>query len=132
MFMTTREDVIRRIVERDLKGESLDRTRIQQDDPAIYKSACDKFANWETALKYAGTKRRRPVTRVEWTPEKVVQRMRKLCATGYSLSETRNKSRDRGFYDAANQALRELAKSIGGCWNQSAERQNTRQTTAPT
>jgi hypothetical protein len=54
----SREDVIRRIVERDLKKLGLAESIVQAEAPDLVREACDAFGTWETALQYSGASRR--------------------------------------------------------------------------
>lgn len=96
-----REDVIRQIVDRDLRNEGLASESVEKDVPELYAAACEQFGTWDTALQYAGISVRRVITEVELSPERVIKRIRKMCTNGYDMSSQRNVRRDRRFYDAA-------------------------------
>ena len=101
-----REAIIRKIVERDVAGESLREEDVRRDDELLHAAAIDDFAAWETALEYAGVDTRpsrlgRGGDRRVLTKSRVQQRLRRLCTTGYDLGAKLNRSRNRQLYDAA-------------------------------
>jgi hypothetical protein len=54
----SREDVIRRIVERDLKKLCLTEALVRAEVPDLVDAACEAFGTWETALRYSGAAKR--------------------------------------------------------------------------
>jgi hypothetical protein len=120
VFMS-REDVIRRIVERDIQKLDLSEDVIRVELPKLHQDACDFFGTWDTALQYSGISGRRatkPRAKRIWksqigadvSPEAVIKMIRKLCLNGYRLSDEKVMSRDRRLYDAALEHF--------GSWNQ--------------
>ena len=99
----TREDVIRQLVERDVKCQSLTNEVIQREAAELYAAACEYFGTWDTALQYAGISVRRIITHEELSPDRIIRRIRKMCVDGYDMSAQRNIRRDRRFYEAARQ-----------------------------
>lgn len=106
----TREDVIRRIVERELQNQGLAEEVIQQELPDLHQAACEFYGTWDTALQYAGictrttrqtSKSRGTGTKSYSDPESVLREIYSLCLNGYSLAPSRNSQRDRRLYDAA-------------------------------
>ena len=99
----SREDVIRRIVERDLHNRGLSAEVVLQQDQDLYAAACLHFGTWDTALQYAGVSVRRVVSENESRAERVLTRLRRMCCEGYDLSAQHNIRRDRRLYEAARQ-----------------------------
>jgi hypothetical protein len=54
--MISREEVIRRIVECEMQGQSLTEENVLQDVPDLHQAACERFGTWDTALEYAGAR----------------------------------------------------------------------------
>ena len=117
----SREDVIRRIVERDIQKLDLSEDVIQVELPKLHQDACDFFGTWDTALQYSGISGRKAakprakristcLIGADVSPESVVKMIRKLCGSGYRLSEKKVMSRDRRLCDAALEHF--------GTWNQ--------------
>ena len=53
-----REAIIRKIVERDVAGESLLEDDVRRDNELLHAAAIKEFGSWETALQYAGVRAR--------------------------------------------------------------------------
>ena len=49
-----RETIIRKIVERDVAGESLLEDDVRRDNELLHAAAFEEFGAWNTALEYAG------------------------------------------------------------------------------
>lgn len=96
-----REAIIRKIVERDLAGESLLEDEVSRDDELLHAAAIEDFGSWDTALEYSGVRARDVGRSRELTPERTAQQLRRLCTTGYDLGAMINRSRDRPLYEAA-------------------------------
>jgi hypothetical protein len=99
--MISREAVIRQIVEREMQGLSLMEEAAVQDSPDLHQAACERFGTWDTALQYAGVSLRRLHAKPDYTPERVLRKIRTLCRHGYSLKARDNMYRDRPLYEAA-------------------------------
>lgn len=103
----SREDVIRRLVERDLQDRELSEETAERDSPDLHAAACEHFGTWETALKYAGVrdiarKRDRPrKQRSQYSRDQVTKEIRELCLDGYNLTATRVRQRELRLYSAA-------------------------------
>jgi hypothetical protein len=97
----TREDVIYQIVERELQGQGLSAGAVMREAAPLHAAACDHFGTWETALRYAGISRRRLRAEEDYSPDRVLRQIRRLCHTGYSLRARQTQRRDRVLYDAA-------------------------------
>ncbi len=117
----SREDVIRRIVERDIKQLGLSEDVVRLELPELHKDACDFYGTWSTALQYSGISGRRATKNAseestrkpienpsrtfrigaDLSPKAVINMIRRLCVNGYSLSAEKTMSRDRRLYDAA-------------------------------
>ena len=93
-----REAIIRKIVERDLAGESLRENDLRRDDELLLAAAIEDFGSWETALQYAGVNTRHVAHSRDLTQARVEQQLRRLCTTGYDLGAMLNRSRDRGAF----------------------------------
>ena len=96
-----REAIIRKLVERDLAGESLREEDVRRSDQLVHAAAINEFGSWETALAYAGVDARHVATSRDLNQARVEQQLRRLCTTGYDLGAMVNRSRDRALYDAA-------------------------------
>ena len=79
----SREDVIRRIVEREMQGQPLTEEAVRDDAPALYRAACEVFGTWGTALHYAGVRCCRRGFEPS-TPEEVIQQIRRYLQMGRS------------------------------------------------
>ena len=97
----TREDVIREIVERELRNQGLSVEVVLREAPNLHIDACDHFGTWDTALRYAGISRRRLGAEGGYSRERVLQKIGRLCQDGYSLRAGHNQRRDPELYDAA-------------------------------
>ena len=96
-----REAIIRKIVERDLAGESLLEENVRIADELLLAAAINAFGSWDTAMEYAGINARDVGRCRDLTPERIKQQLRRLCTTGYDLGAKVNRSRDRALYEAA-------------------------------
>lgn len=96
-----REAIIRKIVARDVAGESLREEDVRRDDELLHAAAMEDFGSWETALQYAGVDTRHVARSRDLTQARVQQQLRRLCTTGYDLGAKVNRNRDRPLYDAA-------------------------------
>lgn len=96
----TREDVIRQIVAREHCQERLDEPAVSSTARELYATALEHFGTWETALRYAGVRHRKPPA-VGYSEAQVLQELRTLCKDGYDLSGQRNRVRNRELYNAA-------------------------------
>jgi len=108
-----RRDVIRAIVERDRERTGLTEEVVLKEARVLYAAACKHFGTWETALRYAGVDFRYLKPRCDYSRDRVLGAIRKLCISGYSLSARHNMRRDRQLYRAA---LRHF-----GSWRQALE-----------
>ena len=99
----SREEVIRQIVKRDVNKLDLTEETVSNDDAALYKSGCEQFGTWETALKYAGVTVRGSYPRNQYTANAVLKEIRYRCTSQYSLSATHILRHNRRLYDAARQ-----------------------------
>ena len=97
----SREDVIRHIVERDLHNQGLSAEVVLKEAPDLHAAACLHFGTWDTALQYAGISIRRVMSEEEFSPERVLKRIRSMCCDGCDMSAQHNIRRDRRFYEAA-------------------------------
>jgi len=104
----SREEIIRQIVRRDVEQLGLTEEMVLKEVTELYESACEHFGSWDTALKYAGVRRSRPIK----SPERVIQEIRTLCRLGYNLTSTRNMQRDRKLYEAARHHFGSWRKAL--------------------
>jgi hypothetical protein len=104
----SREDVIRSIVQREIQKKRLAEEAVQQDAPELYRTACELFGTWITALKYAGVNRQRLNAERYYSGEKVIQKIREMCRGGYRL-----RGKDAYHYD---RRLHISACYHYGCW----------------
>ena len=96
-----REAIIRKIVERDLAGESLLEVNVRIADELLLAAAINAFGSWDTAMEYAGISAHNVSRCRDLTPERIKQQLRRLCTTGYDLGAKVNRSRDGALYSAA-------------------------------
>jgi hypothetical protein len=96
-----RETIIRKIVDLDVAGHRLLEESVRKSEELLYEAAINEFGAWQTALNYAGVRARDVGRCRELTAERVMQRMRRLCTTGYDLGAHVNRTRDRELYYAA-------------------------------
>ncbi|TWU38671.1 hypothetical protein Q31b_37490 [Novipirellula aureliae] len=96
-----REAIIRKIVERDLAGDSLLEDEVRRDEELLHAAAIEDFGSWETALEYSGVRARDVGRSRDLGAERTAQQLRRLCTTGYDLGALVNRSRDRPLYEAA-------------------------------
>lgn len=108
----TREEIIRRIVSRDMKQVGLTEEVVRQEAEDLYAAACDHFGTWKTALTYAGVTPNRTCRRQEYSRDDVLQKIRTLCMSGYDLSSAHNLKRDRRLYEAAHQHFGTWRKAL--------------------
>jgi hypothetical protein len=99
----SREDVIRRIVHRELQEQGLTEEAVLGDAPELHQLACEHFGTWETALKYAGVDLRRLYAKRGYTRQQVVRRIREICQHGRSPAVTHVRRRDYRLYAAARE-----------------------------
>ena len=96
-----RDTIIRKIVELDVAGHKLVEESVRDTNELLYEAAINEFGSWQTALDYAGVRARDVGRSRELTVERVKQRLRRLCTTGYDLGAHLNRERDRELYYAA-------------------------------
>jgi hypothetical protein len=115
----SREEIIRRIVQRDLQRQEMHEECVRQEEAPLHEAACEQFGAWEIALEYAGVSLRRVRFREEYPADRVLREIRKLCLNGYDLAPARNLRRRRRLYDAAcrhfgtwNAALAEVGVNL--------------------
>ena len=78
----TRQDVIRRIVKRELKKQGLTEDVVIREATALHEAACVHFGTWDTALQYAGVNVRCLTVRDEFSADRVARKIRRLCLDG--------------------------------------------------
>lgn len=111
----TREDVIRLIVEREARGDELGEAHICREAVQLHSAACEQFGTWDTALRYAGV-RRRQATKARYTPQLVLTKLRDMCMRGYDLSGQRTMTKNRPLYEAAREHFgtwRQALRAVG-------------------
>ena len=97
----SREDIIRRIVERESQQRGLTEEAVLQDAPDLHQAACEHFGAWDTALQYAGVSVRRLYAKPRYTREEVIRRIRNHCCKGGKPSAKYFQNRDWHLYSAA-------------------------------
>ena len=75
----SREDVIRRIVDRDNRKLGLTEEIVRQEDAVLFGSACEEFGTWDTALRYAGVNVQRVARERRSSAEAVTHQICRLC-----------------------------------------------------
>jgi hypothetical protein len=94
----SREDVIRRLVGRELRKLHLSEEVVSEEDPELHELACEHFGTWETALQYAGIDRLEKLVRRQWDPEKVIEALQERQSRGLPMSGISQE--DHGLYCA--------------------------------
>lgn len=85
----SREDVIRRIVERDIKQLGLSEDVVRVGLPKLHQDACEFFGTWNTALQYSGISGRRATkTRKKRRLSEPSQLGRALCLERQQVIDT--------------------------------------------
>ena len=80
--MMSRQQIIRRIVDRERQQLSLWEEVIRDEEPALYRAACASFGAWLTALLYAGVNwQSRRKSRI-LSRRQVLEKIRWLCWRG--------------------------------------------------
>ncbi len=97
----TREDVIRQIVKRDVGKQALTAERVAQQAGELYAAACEQFGTWDTALQYAGVRRRNVYAKSAARRSVLLTRIRKLFYCGNNISAARVAVRRPGLFNAA-------------------------------
>ena len=106
----SREDIIRRIVERESQKRGLTEEAVLQDAPELHQVACEQFGAWDTALQYAGVSLRRLYAKPRYTREDVIQRIRTHCRRRCKPTAEYFRYHDRQLYV--------LARQYFGTWRQ--------------
>ena len=73
-----REAIIRKIVERDLAGESLLEGNVRTADELLHAAAINAFGSWDTAMEYAGISAHNVSRCRDLTPERIKQQLRQI------------------------------------------------------
>ncbi|MEX2187003.1 MAG: hypothetical protein WD875_09430 [Pirellulales bacterium] len=97
----TREDVIRQIVKRDIGKQPLTAERVAEQANELYAAACEHFGTWDTALQYAGVRRRNVYANSAARRSVLLTRIRKLFYCGNNISAGRVAARRPGLFNAA-------------------------------
>ena len=97
----SREEVIRGIVERDLKRQQLTEEAVLEDAPDLHQSACAQFGAWETALRYAGINVRRLEAHHRYTADRVIRSVQSYCRSRNSLTAIAVRRHEYRLYSAA-------------------------------
>ncbi|NLF73512.1 MAG: hypothetical protein GX575_31125 [Candidatus Anammoximicrobium sp.] len=106
----TREDVIRTIVERDIQNRALAAEAVLREAPDLHAAACENFGTWDTAVQYAGISRRRLKVEQEYSRDRVLLEVRRLCQRGYCLQAWHIQRHEHRLYQAGQ-------RNFGG-WRQ--------------
>ncbi len=81
-----REDVVRRLLERELAGLPLRTRAVRVDDLPLYVAAIRHFRAWGDALRAAGVNPESVSGRRVWTKERVIRRIRELERQGVAMN----------------------------------------------
>ena len=81
----SREDVIRRLVDREQRHLPLTEETALIDNPELHELACEHFGTWETALEYAGVDLAANLPPRQWDPEKVVEALQERQRQGLPM-----------------------------------------------
>ena len=98
-----RQDVIRRIVERDQQQLELNEYAVTREEAELHALACETFGSWEIALYYAGVNAKIAARRRTYSPEEVIREIYRMCSDCNNVTSRRISSRRRRLYDAAIQ-----------------------------
>jgi len=98
---TSREDVIRQIVDRDLQRRAMSEDSILREDSQLLVAAVHHYGSWELALGYAGVSPRRARSRPTDTAQGICRIIYRLCISGYGLKPSHLARSNRRVYLAA-------------------------------
>jgi len=104
-----REDVVRRLLQRELEGLSLRTTVVKMDDRPLYVAAVRHFRIWGDALRAAGVDPESISGRRVWTKERVIRRIRELERRGVVMNV-----KSVGRIDGG---LAQAARRLWGSWD---------------
>ena len=108
----TREDVIRQIVKRDVGKQALAAERVAQQAGELYAAACEHFGTWDTALRYAGVRRRNVYAKSAARRSVLLTRIRKLFYCGNNISAGHVAVRRPGLLKAAQKHFGSWRKAL--------------------
>ena len=97
----TRQDVIRRIVERESHKQGLSEYTVRRQAAELYAAACEQFGTWNTALSYAGVNLPQVGRKGKFTPAWVQRRIRVISHSHYKITAKHIRRRDPALYRAA-------------------------------
>lgn len=108
-----REDVIRRLLQRELADLPLRSNRVKAEDRPLYVAAIRHFRTWRSALRAAGLDPESVAGRRTWTQDRVRRRIRHMADQLMPLSARAVRELDqpliqaaRKFYGSWDEALR--------------------------
>jgi len=92
-----RREVIRQILELEQQKTPLAEDAARSTLKELYRNACRCFGSWQVALDYAGVPARRGARQI-CAPESVVRRIRRRCASLYSVRAKYVRKTDNKLY----------------------------------
>lgn len=92
--------VLQRIKELHNSGEDLSPHNVQKIDGSLVASARNYFGSWEKAIQAAGYDYEEIRKTKEWTPEKIVERLRQLHSRGAQINDRNIYAYDQSLYGA--------------------------------
>jgi hypothetical protein len=96
-----REDVVRRLLQREMDGSSLRTTVVKVDERPLYVAAIRHFRIWGDALRAAGIDPESVSGKRTWTEERVIRRIRELERQGLMMNVKTVRRVDGGLTQAA-------------------------------
>ncbi|MCA9107521.1 MAG: hypothetical protein KDA83_19045, partial [Planctomycetales bacterium] len=103
--MTSRETIIKQIIDLENRGAALASTAIEQTDPDLLRIATQVFGTWETALRYAGVSLRRLDLKWNLNSVGIINRLREKNAVGEDMRATYQDRQDHDFYLSVRRAF---------------------------
>jgi len=108
-----KEDVVRRLLQREMDGASLRTTVVKAGERPLYVAAIRHFRNWGDALLAAGIDPESVSGKRVWTEERVISRIRKLERQGIMMNVKSVRRVDGG--------LTQAARRYWGAWDDALE-----------
>ena len=96
----SKELILQRIKELYEHGENLSVHNVQKIDGSLVASARNYFGSWEKALEAAGFDYSKIKKTEDWTPEKIINRLRQLHSRGAQINDRNLNAYDQSLYGA--------------------------------
>lgn len=107
------DEIICYIVDREQNRQPLNSSIVQRNDPSLFNAARRRFGSWPRALQAAGLDPQRFCRSRAWTPQRIINCIRRLNVKGHSL-----RRRDVARFD---QGLLAASHILFGSWQLAIE-----------